>query len=174
MTNGQPLESEYAPDYQGYIGQVTEQEILPVLRSQLDALDVLLGRVTPERETYRYAEGKWSIREMIGHLIDGERVFGYRAFWIDRGETQNLPGFEQNDYILTAPYDRIELEDLLSEFRLVRLSNIAMFRTLDEDAWVRVGSANANPVSVRALAFIMAGAVGGHTGGLGERDVFAI
>src|SRR5258707_13819681 len=169
MTNGQPLESEYAPDYQGYIGQVTEQEILPVLRSQLDALDVPLGRVTPERETYRYAEGKWSIREMIGHLIDGERVFGYRAFCIARGETQNLPGFEQNDYILTAPYDRIELEDLLSEFRLVRLSNIAMFRTLDEDAWVRLGSANGNQGSVRALSFIMAGPWRHHMGVLRER-----
>jgi len=166
---GQPLESEYAPYYHAYISQVSEDDILPVLRSQTDALDVLLGRVTPERETYRYAEGKWSVREMIGHLIDGERVFGYRAFCIARGETQNLPGFEQNDYILTAPYDRIELEDLLSEFRLVRLSNIAMFRTLDEGAWVRIGTANGNQVSVRAVAFIMAGHVRHHMGGLRER-----
>ena len=169
MTSGQPLESEYAPYYHGYISQVTEGEILPVLRSQLDALDLLLGRVTPDRETYRYAEGKWSIREMIGHLIDGERVFGYRAFCIARGETQNLPGFEQNDYILTAPYDRIDLEDLLSEFRLVRLSNIAMFRTLDEEAWRRIGSANDTEVTVRALAFIMAGHVRHHMGVLRER-----
>ena len=166
---GQPLESEYAPDYHGYISQVSEDDILPVLRSQTDALDVLLGRVMPERETYRYAEGKWSIREMIGHLIDGERVFGYRAFCIARGESQNLPGFEQNDYILTAPYDRIELEDLLSEFRLVRLSNIAMFRTLDEEAWVRLGTANGNQVSVRAIAFIMAGHLRHHMGVLRER-----
>src|SRR5260370_1261574 len=85
MISGQPLESEYAPDYQGYISQVSEDEILPVLRSQLDALDVLLGRVTPERETHRYAEGKWSIREIVRHLIDGERVFGYRPFPIARG-----------------------------------------------------------------------------------------
>src|SRR5438552_17311250 len=122
-----PLESEYAPYYQGYVAHVSEEEILPVLRSQTDALDVLLGRVTPERETFRYAEGKWSIREIVGHLIDGERVFGYRAFCIARGEQQNLPGFEQNDYILTAPYHRIELEDLLSEMRLVRWWEIAMF-----------------------------------------------
>ncbi|HXM47732.1 MAG TPA: DinB family protein [Pyrinomonadaceae bacterium] len=169
MTNGQPLESEYAPDYQGYIGQVTEQEILPVLRSQLDALDVLLGRVTPERETYRYAEGKWSIREIAGHLIDGERVFGYRAFAIARGDRNNMPGFDQNEYILTSPYNRIDLEDLLSEFRLARLSNIAMLRTLDDESWMRIGTANDNQVSVRALAFIMAGHVRHHMEVLRER-----
>ena len=166
---GQPLESEYAPYYHGYISQVSEEEILPVLRSQLDALDLLLGRVTPDRETFRYAEGKWSIREIVGHLIDAERVFGYRGFCMARGERQNLPGFEQNDYILTAPYDRIDLEDLLSEFRLVRLSNIAMFRTLDEAAWMRIGTANDNQVSVRAIAFIMAGHVRHHMEVLRER-----
>jgi hypothetical protein len=169
MTRGQPLESEYAPDYSGYVAHVSEDEILPVLRSQLDALDVLLGRVTPEHETFRYAEGKWSIREIIGHLIDGERVFGYRAFCIARGEKQNLPGFDQDDYMLTAPYDRIDLEDLLSELRLVRLSNIAMLRNLDEESWLRFGTANDNQVSVRALAFIIAGHARHHMGVLRER-----
>ena len=166
---GQPLETEYAPYYRGYVGHVTEEEILPVLRSQLDALDVLLGKVTPERETYRYAEGKWSIREIIGHLIDGERVFGYRAFCIARGETQNLPGFEQDDYMLSAPYDRIDLEDLLAELRLVRLSNIAMLRNLNDESWMRIGTANDNQVSVRALAFIIAGHARHHMSVLRER-----
>jgi hypothetical protein len=164
-----PAESEYAPNYQSYVGQVGESEILPVLRSQLDDLDLLLGKVAPERETYRYVEGKWSIREIAGHLIDGERVFGYRVFCIARGETQNLPGFDQNDYMLTAPYDRIELEDLLAEFRLVRLANIAMLRNLDEESWNRTGTANDNQVTVRALAFIMAGHVRHHMGVLRER-----
>src|SRR5262249_16619360 len=95
-----PNESEYAPYYQSYIDQVSENEVLPVLRSQMDELDVLLEHVTAEQETYRYAEGKWSIREIVGHLIDGERVFGYRLFCIARGEKQNLPGFDQNEYML--------------------------------------------------------------------------
>lgn len=164
-----PTESEYAADYQGYVNQVSENEILPVLRSQLDDLDVLLDRVAPEKETYRYAEGKWSIREIVGHLIDGERVFGYRAFCIARGEKQNLPGFDQDDYMLTAPYDHIDLENLLSELRLIRLGNIAMFRTFDEESWSRVGTANGNEITTRALAFIMAGHLRHHMNVLRER-----
>ena len=164
-----PTETEYAPYYQSYVDQVSEIDIMSVLRSELDDLDVLLGRVPAEKETYAYAEGKWTIREIVGHLIDSERVFGYRALCIARGERQNLPGFEQDDYMQTAPFGRVELEDLLSEMRLVRLSNIAMFRTLDEEAWSRVGTANNNDVTVRALAFIMAGHVRHHMNVLRER-----
>jgi hypothetical protein len=164
-----PNETEYAPDFQGYVDQVSENDIMHVLRGELDELDVLLGGVSAEKETYAYADGKWTIREMIGHLIDGERVFGYRALCIARGEKQNLPGFDQDDYMLTAPYKHIELEDLLSELRLVRLSNIAMFRSLDEEAWNRVGTANGNEITVRALAFIMGGHVRHHMNVLKER-----
>src|SRR5262245_4541703 len=109
-----PLENEYAPAYQGYVSYVEEDDIMPALRSQIDALDVLLDQVTPERETYAYAEGKWTIRQIVGHLIDGERVFGYRALCIARGETQNLPGFDQNAYMPYSPYEHVELEDLMS------------------------------------------------------------
>ena len=164
-----PNESEYAPYYQGYVDQVSENDIMAVLRGELDELDVLLSRVPAEKEKYAYADGKWTIREIIGHLIDGERVFGYRALCIARGEKQNLPGFDQNDYMLTAPYNHIELEDLLSELRLVRLSNIAMFRSLDEEAWNRVGTANGNEITLRALAFIMGGHVRHHMNVLKER-----
>ena len=164
-----PLENEYASAFQGYVSHVHEDDIMPAMRSQIDALDVLLESVPPERETYRYDEGKWSIRELAGHLIDGERVFGYRALCIARGETQNLPGFDQNAYMPNAPYEHVELADLLSEFRLVRLSNIAMLRTLDEAAWMRMGTANGSPVSVRALVYIMVGHVRHHMGVLRER-----
>jgi len=164
-----PLESEYAPSFRGYVGHVSENEIIPVLRSQLDEIESLLGGVSAERETYRYAPDKWSIREVAGHLVDAERVFGYRAFSIARGETQSLPGFDEKAYMMSAPYDRITLDDLLSEFRLVRLANIAMLRNLDEDAWRNVGTANDAQVSVRALAFIMAGHVRHHMGVLRER-----
>ena len=164
-----PNESEYAPYYQSYVDQVSENDILHLLRAEVDELDVLLGQLPAEKETYAYAEGKWTIREIIGHLIDGERVFGYRALCIARGEKQNLPGFDQDDYMLTAPYKHIELEDLLSELRLVRLSNLAMFRSLDEEAWNRLGSANGNEITVRALAFIMGGHLRHHMNVLRER-----
>src|SRR5947208_1352823 len=100
-----PLVSEYSPSYQGYVARVTEDDILPVLRSQIDAMDLLLDGVAPEHETFRYADGKWSIRQILGHLIDGERVFGYRTLCIARGESQNLPGFDQNEYMTSASYD---------------------------------------------------------------------
>jgi len=164
-----PSQAEYAPFYQGYVEQVSESDIMQVLRSELDDLDVLLSHVPAEKETYAYADGKWTIRQIVGHLIDGERVFGYRALCIARGEKQNLPGFDQNDYMATAPYIEIELEDLLSEMRLVRLSNIAMLRSLNDEAWERTGTANANDVTVRAIAFIMAGHVRHHMKVLKER-----
>ncbi len=164
-----PAESEYPSGFKNYIDLVNENDVLPVLKAQMDELDVLLGHVEPEKETYRYAEGKWSIREIVGHLIDGERVFGYRAFCIARGERQNLPGFDQDDYMLTAPYHQIDLEDLLSELRLVRLGNIAMLRSLDEASWSRVGTANENQVSVRAIAFGLAGHIRHHMNVLREK-----
>ena len=164
-----PAETEYPPSFESYLSHVTEEDILPAMRSQIDAVDVLLDRVAPERETYAYGEGKWTIRQIVGHLIDGERVFGYRAMCIARGETQDLPGFDENAYMPNAPYEHVELEDLLSEFRLVRLSNIAMLRTLDETAWTRMGMANGAPVSVRALAYVMVGHARHHMGVLRER-----
>ena len=168
-----PAETEYAPDYQNYVNQVNENDIMAVMRSELDDLDVLLERVKADRETFAYAEGKWTIRQVIGHLIDGERVFGYRAFCIARGEQQNLPGFEQDDYLRTAPYNHIPLEDLLSEMRLVRQSNLAMFRSLDQSAWDCAGLANNNSITVRALAFIMAGHVRHHMKVLREKYLIA-
>src|SRR5580765_4896450 len=146
-----PTETEYASYYQNYVNQVNETDIMAVLRSEIDDLDVLLDRVPAEKETYAYEEGKWTIRQVVGHLIDGERVFGYRAFCIARGEQANLPSFDQDEYMLTAPYNHIALEDLLSELRLIRLGNIAMFRTFDEAAWSCSGTANSNQITVRAL-----------------------
>jgi hypothetical protein len=159
-----PTETEYAPFFAGYVSLVTEGEVLPVLEAQAGELRQLSAAVPAERETYRYEPGKWSLREVFGHLTDGERVFGYRAFCISRGEQASLPGFEENDYVARSGYDHQRLADLVSEFAAVREANLRFLRGLDAESWGRLGVANENPVSVRALAFIMAGHVRHHVG----------
>ena len=157
-----PRDDEYAESYRDYVGLVPEDDILTVLAAQSDELRTLLARVPPERETFRYGPGKWSIREVMGHIGDGERVFGYRAFCISRGDQASLPGFDENDYVDASGYDRRPLGGLLEVFESLRAANLAELRAIDADAWNRVGLANDTPVSVRALAFMLAGHVRHH------------
>ncbi len=164
-----PAEGEYAPYYAAYVALVPETDVLIALEEQIADIARLSSTVTGEREHFRYAEGKWSIREVIGHCIDGERVFGYRAFCISRGEQAPLPTFDENAYVAGSRYDERSVEELASEFALVRRSNLAMLRRLDNRAWQRMGTASSSPVSVRALAFIMAGHVRHHRAVLESR-----
>ena len=166
---GIPEKNEYAEWYAGYVALVPESDILAALAAQPDELDALLGGVSEEASTFRYAPEKWSIRELAGHLIDGERVFGLRALCFSRGETAPLPGFDEKSYIASAGYDAVPCAELRREFRLLREANVMMLTRLDGDAWMRRGTASNNPVSVRALAYIMAGHPRHHMGILGER-----
>ena len=120
-----PRETEYAPFYAGYVALVPETEILAVLEGQVDEVLALAARVPPEKEGHRYAEGKWSIRQVVGHLVDAERVFGYRAFCFSRGEAAPLPSFDENAYVAAARSDRWPLRELAEELALVRRSNLA-------------------------------------------------
>jgi DinB family protein len=164
-----PSESEYAPFYAGYIAKIPAESLLEILGRQSDHLRALASAATPEQQRFRYAPGKWSVREVIGHLIDGERVFGYRAFRIGRGDQTPLPGFDENQYVTASDYDQRDLAALADEFGLVRAANLALLRGFSEDEWRRIGTANSYPISVRALAFIMAGHVEHHVALLGER-----
>jgi hypothetical protein len=164
-----PIATEYAAFFSGYVSLVSEDDVLTVLENQLADLTRFAAKVTSDRERFRYAPDKWSIREVFGHLIDAERVFGYRAFCISRGEKASLPGFDENVYVEQSSYDRQPLVDLLSEFNTVRKGTIAFLRRLDEQDWVRLGTASNNPISVRALAFIMAGHVRHHFNVMRER-----
>ena len=164
-----PQENEYAPFFHGYVARVSEDDILPVLQSQIDSFGSLLKEVNPDRETYRYGAGKWSIREVAGHVIDSERVFGYRLFSISRGEQKSLPGFDENEYMNASSYNHVSLTELFEEFKLVRSSNLAILRAPNEEVWRRKGIANDSPVTVRALAFIMVGHVRHHMHVLSER-----
>lgn len=164
-----PESNEIHPHFASYVNRVPETDIIGALVSQLDEMRSLLGSIDAERAGHRYAEGKWSIRELVGHIGDGERMFGYRAFAIARGDQQSLPGFEENEYIAAANYDLWTMPDLIESFSVLRTSNILMLRMLDEAAWSRFGTANGNPVTPRALAYVMVGHARHHASVLREK-----
>jgi hypothetical protein len=164
-----PNPSEYAPFYAGYISRVPAGDVLDLLEQQIPEIGDLAAAASPAQEVFRYAPEKWSVREVFGHLVDGERVFGYRAFRIGRGDETPLSGFDENHYVARSGYDRREIASLADEFRLVRAANLAVFHNLSEDDWRRVGTASSHPVSVRALAFIMVGHVNHHLAILRDR-----
>ena len=159
-----PSPGEYPAPFERYISLVTEDDALPVLARQPDEVRAALEGVSDDRAGFRYGPDKWSIREVVGHFTDAERVFGFRAMTFARGDKTPLPGFEENDYAAIAGHDRYALPDLVTEFEVLRQSNVSMLSHLDPQAISRVGTANGSPVSVRALAFIMAGHVRHHLG----------
>jgi hypothetical protein len=152
-----PNDTEFAPYYVRYVSLVPEDDILSVLESQLSEIARIAAAVDPQSEEFRYSTNKWSIREVFGHLIDLERVFGYRAFCIGRGETAPLPSFDENTYVAQSRYHERPLASIVAELRATRESNLLYMRWLSDDNWTRCGTASDNPVSVRALAFIIAG-----------------
>ena len=169
MTTLRPEADEFAPFYAAYIGRVPETDPLPVLEAQPAELRALANAIGPEEELFRYAAGKWSIRQTFGHLIDTERVMGYRAFCISRGETKPLPGFAENDYVAQADSDERSVTEMTHEFAAVRNANLWMARRWTPEEWARIGNANGTPISTRALAYIMAGHVRHHMAILRER-----
>ncbi|MBA2734297.1 MAG: DinB family protein [Acidobacteria bacterium] len=168
-TTTRPDASEYASYYEKYVSLVPEGEIVATLSHQLDETLSTLRGLTEAQANSRYAPGKWSVKELIGHVIDGERIFGHRAFCFARNDQAALPGFEQDDYVRAANFDARQLSDLADEFEHVRRANLFVLRSLDNEAWLRRGTASDNEVSVRALAYIMAGHETHHLRILRER-----
>ena len=153
-----PDATEYAPYYGKYVSLVADSSnILESLDRQLDETLALLGRIPEEQAGFRYAPGKWSIKELVGHMIDTERIFSYRALRFARNDKTPLEGFEQDDYIRGASFDDYRLADLASEFAHVRRATLSLFKHLNKEAWDRTGIASDSQVSVRALAYIIAG-----------------
>ncbi len=169
MTMERPGENEYHEFYKGYIDEIGDGDILELLEQQIDILHNLATSVDPAMETYRYDQGKWSVREVIGHLIDAERVFGYRAFCISRGDRSALPGFDEGTYVERAGNDRRTLASLVDELITVRRSNLYVFKNLPPGSAENLGDANGSPVSVRALAFMTAGHFRHHLEILADR-----
>jgi hypothetical protein len=164
-----PQAGEYASFFHGYVSLIPETDVLSILDSQPEILRRLTTIVTPHRELFAYAPGKWTNRQVVGHLGDGERVFGFRAFSFSRSDKTALPGFDENQYVQNARFNEMPLADLVEDFALMRQVNLRMLRSLGAGQWDAVGTANGNRVTVRALAFIMAGHVRHHLGVLRER-----
>jgi uncharacterized damage-inducible protein DinB len=152
-----PKQNEYALYYDPYIKQLVGNDILKILTGQLERTVNFFKSISEDKGNYAYAEGKWSIKEVLGHVIDTERVFSYRALCIARGEQQSLPGFEQDDYVKTAQFNRRTLSSLVDDYRYTREADIALFKSFDNEATGRWGTASNNKVTVRAIMFITAG-----------------
>lgn len=164
-----PLPGEFAPYFERYVSLVREPDILAALVKQQDEFPALLEGLDVTGAHARYAEGKWSVLEVAGHLIDAERVFGYRALCVARGETISLPPFDENLYVAQGGFDDCSLPPLLQEFRALRESHVLMFRHMTPGALQRTGLASQHPVTARALAAIMVGHVRHHMTILRER-----
>jgi hypothetical protein len=166
---GRPQPNEAASYYSTYIDRVSSDDIVAVLATQLDEASAFLSEISEEKSLHRYAPDKWSMRELLGHVNDTERVFMFRAMWFARGFQDPLPSFDQEVGFKGADSDRVSWASHLDEFNAIRLATLAFFRNLPADAWLRSGVASDSPVTVRALAYIVAGHVSHHLAILRER-----
>lgn len=164
-----PASDEYAPYYEKYVSLVAAGDIVETLERQSADTLALLRSVPEDRAGSSYEPGKWSVKELVGHVIDTERVFSHRALRFGRGDQTPLPGYEQDDYVRAANFDARTLSSIAEEFERVRAATVALLRSFDEEAWSRRGTANDNEVSVRALAHILAGHELHHINILRER-----
>lgn len=164
-----PDRNEYDPYYETYVALVENDDIVGTLGAQPTRLQDLITGLPEEKGAFAYAEGKWSIKEVLSHLIDGERMFAYRLFRISRGDKTPIEGFEQDGYIENANANGRSFGDLLEEFSLLRRANLMLVKNLNDEGWSRVGTANQVNVTARALTYIMAGHIEHHLGILKER-----
>jgi DinB family protein len=159
-----PGADEHLPYYGKYIAQVPGDDAMTTLVSHIESWHPALRKLTDEQALHRYAPGKWSVKEVLGHLSDGERVFTYRALRFARADATPLPGFDENTWVPASGADRRPIADLADELKAVRAATVALFRSFDGEMLVRRGEANGAAVSVRALAWICAGhAIHHHT-----------
>ena len=164
-----PREGDYAPDFRGYVERVPEEDVLAVLEAQPAELRRVFDRVPREKETFAYAPGKWTLRQVAGHVVDGERVFAYRSLCASRADRNALPGFDENAYVANGRFDDVPLADHVAEFALLRTANVQMLRRLSPEQWRLAGVANGVSNTVLAIAYVMAGHVRHHLRVMAER-----
>ena len=164
-----PQTTEAAPYYFRYIDLVSDDEIVPAIQSQMSETLQFLEGISDEQSIHSYAPEKWTIREVLNHVNDCERVFLGRAFWFARGFQEPLPSYDQEVAVQAAHANSTSWDELVEEFKTVRLATLSFFKNMPEDAWPRTGVASGNPFTVRSLAYIIAGHVAHHTQVLKER-----
>ena len=165
-----PESAEVPASYAGYVGKVRDgEDLMGLMESQLEEVRSAFGRFPEARGSYRYAPGKWSVKELLGHLSDTERIFCYRTLRFARGDTTPLPGFDENAYAPEMRADQRPLADLLEEWLDVRRATLSCLRGLPADTWTRRGVASGKEISVRALAYAIAGHTRHHLEMLAER-----
>jgi len=169
-----PAAHEYPAYFDQYITKVEDGDVIGILQIQRDDMAERLRDITDEQALVRYEDDKWSVKELVGHLADSERIFGTRALCIARGETQPLPGFDEDSYVELARFDVRPFDSILSEWVTVREANIKLFETLDYDAVSRFGVSNGRPITARAIMWIVAGHTVHHLEMLRDRYQLAI
>ena len=157
MNKNRPTSNEYAPYYHTYIGKVPEGTLLDLLAQSYNEFLAITQNIDASKEDYRYAEGKWSIKEVLQHLIDTERVMQYRALRVARNDTTPMAGFDQDDFAAVAIVSHRSIPDLMAEFNIVRQSSITLFQSLQASNLLHIGTASGHPVSTRALGYIILG-----------------
>src|SRR5262249_44236610 len=169
-----PQADEYAPYYEKYVSLIRSDDIVGTLETQCVQMASLLAAQSERDGNFRYAPDKWTVKEVIGHVSDAERIFSYRLLRIARGDETPLPGFEQDGYIPTGAFGERTLADLAAELASVRTATMALVQNLTAEAWMRRGMASSSPVSARALAYIIAGHESHHKKILEEKYFPAI
>jgi hypothetical protein len=164
-----PQTTEAADYYFKYIDLITSEDVVPALKDQMGQTLQLLESISEEQSLHSYAPGKWTIREVLNHVNDGELVFLGRAFWFARGFQDPLPSFDQDVAVQYAGANQTSWAELVEEFKNLRSVTVSFFKTLPDEAWSRTGVASDNPVTVRAIAYIIAGHVAHHTNVLREK-----
>ncbi|MEH7351983.1 DinB family protein [Neobacillus drentensis] len=164
-----PLENEYPEYYVPYVNLVSDGDLLPILKENLDATIALFEGISEEDGHFRYAPGKWSIKEVLVHMTDTERIMAYRLLRIGRGDQTPLAGFSENDYINGSQFNQLPIKNIIEDFIAVRKSTITLIQNMPEEAWIRKGFANDKEITTRAIAYIILGHAIHHCNIINER-----
>jgi hypothetical protein len=174
MSLTRPLPGEYAEGYAPYFTDATNGDVLAQLQSQLDEVAALFSGLSEAQGAFRYAPGKWSLKDLLQHLSDGERIFAYRCLCVGRGDATPLPGFDENAYAAVSGAEARTLADLVSDWRAARGASLALFQSLPDAAWMNRGTTNGRAITTRCIPYIMAGHAAHHLAVIRERYLPAL